>query len=357
MRISNLSLIASLFVGIHAAAASEITNYRITDLGVNVQPESINNGGSIAGVTGDVKAFIWQDGIRTSLGILPDGTGFSRSISINDHDQITGWSSTNAQFFRGFIWNNGVMSALPFESSATSPVINNKGQIAGNTADGRASILEQGVSKDIGQFRVNAINNKGQVIGANNSTIVIWDSERTIELEKPFGLTSLPEVSAINDFGQLVGYVHPSYSTPYNLIGFLWDDGHYINLGDLPGMYTHSLASDVNNLGQVVGYSSTSSASFLADYSHAFIWQKGEMTDLNSLIAPDDPLKGLELKVASAINDNGQIIGMAWDGHNYRGYLLTPMSQVPEPAGYALLLAGLATLICQNRRRCLNVMA
>lgn len=41
--------------------------------------------------------------------------------------------------------------------------------------------------------------------------------------------------------------------------------------------------------------------------AHAFLWQRGSMVDLNTLIPPDS---GLQLVYAEAINDAGEIVGI-----------------------------------------------
>jgi len=65
---------------------------------------------------------------------------------------------------------------------------------------------------------------------------------------------------------------------------------------------------------------------------------------LNNLISPDS---GWTLKDATAINDNGQIVGYGDDGSGQaRAFLLTP---VPEPA--TLLLLALGGLAVIRRRR------
>ena len=77
---------------------------------------------------------------------------------------------------------------------------------------------------------------------------------------------------------------------------------------------------------------------------HAFLYNNGTMTDLNSLIP-----SGWILEVANAINDNGQIVGQ---GINSQGqsdaFLLTP---VPEPGTLALLAIGAVSLLAYAWRR------
>jgi probable HAF family extracellular repeat protein len=56
--------------------------------------------------------------------------------------------------------------------------------------------------------------------------------------------------------------------------------------------------------------------------NHAFIYTNGKMTDLNTLIPANS---GWELDTASAINDNGWIVGQGSINGQYHGFLLTPI--------------------------------
>jgi probable HAF family extracellular repeat protein len=63
----------------------------------------------------------------------------------------------------------------------------------------------------------------------------------------------------------------------------------------------YSSPSAINNLGQVVG-----DAGLANGDSHAFLWQKGQMVDLNTLLPSNS---GWELFSAEFINDSGRIVG------------------------------------------------
>ena len=87
----------------------------------------------------------------------------------------------------------------------------------------------------------------------------------------------------------------------------------------------HGATSDalgVNNSQQIVGNST------LVDNStqHAFLWEDGEIIDLNSLIAPES---GWELTSALEINNNGDIIGIGTYNGVERGFVARA---VPEPS-------------------------
>jgi hypothetical protein len=66
------------------------------------------------------------------------------------------------------------------------------------------------------------------------------------------------------------------------------------------------------------------------------------ITDLNALVTLPG---GVSLQWVAAINDMGQIVADASNGHSY---LLSP---VPEPETYALMLAGLGLMRLVARRK------
>ncbi len=80
------------------------------------------------------------------------------------------------------------------------------------------------------------------------------------------------------------------------------------DLGALPGDLI-SFASDINDLGQVVGYSNPGKRQSKydpADPDHAFLWQNGNMTQLQT---PN----GNSSSSASGINNSGVVVGTSYD--------------------------------------------
>src|SRR5262249_23693630 len=108
------------------------------------------------------------------------------------------------------------------------------------------------------------------------------------------------------------------------------DGSQMVDLGTLGG--DDSEAWGINDLGQVVG-----DAQLDRGYS-AFIYADGKMTDLNSLIPPDT---GLHLLRATAINNQGRIVGLANDaqGH-YHAFLLVPEDSADARAAGSFFVSG-----------------
>ena len=154
------------------------------------------------------------------------------------------------------------------------------------------------------------INDNGDVVGCSGTCetpdtsalcrhAVLWRNGAVFDLGGLGGaINNYPVV--INNAGQIAGISGPpGDATTYAV---LWQNGAITNLGALPGDVL-SVTQDMNAKGQVVG--SSCDASFNC---RAFLWDKGVMIDLNSLVPPDSPLY---LTYAEGINDRGEISGNA----------------------------------------------
>ena len=238
----------------------------------------------------------------------------------------------------GFRWQNGTMQALPplpggYNSFGTG--INNAGEIVG--------WAENGVHE--------ATCNAPQVL---QFEAVVWEPDGTVRQLPPAAGDLDGAATAINDKGQVVGIS----GICANAIGgasalhmLLWDRGSVTDLGNLGGRFWHT-PMDINELGHVTGFSdlpgdSESHVTFNAFFwskktglqnlhtlpgdriaeglginnydqivgvsypsAHAFIWQNGTMTDLNTLIPADSKYI---LIAGQDINDSGVITGQAQD--------------------------------------------
>jgi probable HAF family extracellular repeat protein len=114
------------------------------------------------------------------------------------------------------------------------------------------------------------------------------------------------------------------------------------NLGTLGGD-NFSSGWAINSRGVVVGVSSK-----INGQSRAFLYSDGAMVDLNSLI---NPLAGWTLIAARDINNRGQIVGYGMLNGGYRAFLLSPQGSIPEPASWAMLIAGFGLVGAVARRQ------
>jgi probable HAF family extracellular repeat protein/T5SS/PEP-CTERM-associated repeat protein len=89
-----------------------------------------------------------------------------------------------------------------------------------------------------------------------------------------------------------------------------------VDLGSLGGDWSHAL--DINDTGQVVGNARNS-----ISQNRAFLWENGQMKDLNNLIPAGS---GWALVSAEAINQSGQIVGFGVINGQTHAFLLTPQA-------------------------------
>jgi probable HAF family extracellular repeat protein len=120
----------------------------------------------------------------------------------------------------------------------------------------------------------------------------------------------------INDADKVVGGSYTNDDGGWSH-AFLYSGGQMSDLGTLGGSESNAL--DISDADKVVGISSTSDDAFTY---HAFLYSDGVMRDLNSLIPADS---GFELTSATAISDNGNIVGYGYnESRQQHAFLLTP---------------------------------
>jgi probable HAF family extracellular repeat protein len=321
----------------------------LTDLGAlpggyNSSANSISPNGLVVGYSEngaidpllgvpEVNGVLWKDGQIVNLGTIEGGYE-SNASAVNDGGQVAGGFLNTIpdsfSFFglqlRAFLWKNGVMQDLGTLGTGTDAIayfINERGQIAGtsftntivNPLTGSATqdpfLWENGTMRDLGTLGgtfglPNDMNNRGQVVGQSNvagdvnAHAFLWDKGVLTDLGTLAG-ASPPWSQAlwINDAGEIVG---GSY-TPNAFHAFLWRRGVMTDLGTVDGdLCSGSLG--INSETQVVGFSSVD----CAVNSHAFLWEDGQIIDLNIFNRPDSGLQQLEL--AYNINDRGEIDGL-----------------------------------------------
>ena len=351
------------------APAQAASLYAIAEL--PFQPVDINDRSQIVG-----EQFLWDAGNVTDLRTLPGANDSPISArAINNEGTIVGGGlnvgSSSSQSFKSDGSSITPLPQLPFCSNNVCSLnfaedINDAGVVALNF-DGRSAYVQQpdgtldlAFSFGTPGISVGAINNQGEVVGSIPTTGrgspglgTLYAEDRTTFLRgpgycdpftSPFCFSAATVATDINELNSVVGFGpvgEPSFSTPVHAL--FWEDpknnsgnstlNPFIgtDLGTLGG--NSSRANGINDFTQIVGTSSLATGTT----QHAFLWEEGEMFDLNSLLADS---AGWELTEALEINTSGQIIGSGLLNGEQRGFVLTP---VPEPNS-TLGLLGFAAL-------------
>ena len=343
-----------LLIGPFVAAPAFAEPIQVFDLGIEVSPEDISNNGTIVGSrktnTGTV-AFRLLPGSP-----LEDITTGTVANAVNEYDQIAGNTSSGA-----FLLTN---DAITEWNGYGGYGLNEAGQISGNlqldnpyrttplpldpaiyTPDQWANLeiatvyprgTREGVYADL--YTLDDINDYGYAVGSRSRYGLVNSSSSILTTPDFDTVTYLPVpyggyATAINNNHLVVGATGSNSATDTYPHAYLYNytTGELQDLGTLKGGLTSS-AADINDFDQVVGTSwlvSAPTSLYDPTLYHAFLWKNGVMIDLNDLISPDS---GWVLTAATAINDNGDIVGTGVLNGEIHGFMLPGAgTQNPPP--------------------------
>ncbi len=187
--------------------------------------------GSSSGASGG-QAFLWQDGVLTTIGPLEVGAPTARDL--NNSGQIVGYAGNTSHInptARAFIWDDlgiTMLDAIPGALTSLAQAINENGQVVGYglfeipELTVHSFIWSDGHMTDLGtlpgflrSFALD-INDRGTVVGYNSyfdgniniQHAVIWQNGVMTDLNEliPSGLDLIVKrARAINNNGQIVG--------------------------------------------------------------------------------------------------------------------------------------------------------
>lgn len=377
--------------------------YSVTDLGPvgspPGQPFVLTTNGFVSGqviltdsAIGVSHAVVWHGGSMKDISAPGLGGVNSAAFGANIWGQVVGEAENAKLDPRGedfcgfkalgfssqaisclpFVWQNGVMSALPtlrdkYDHSGNNgqawqintfgvAVGSSENTIPDSTCPGLPSSPQVYEFKPVVWFKpffsakpvveeletvsgdpdgvAFAINDRGQAVGASGSCgpfnsinqinlvpthAVLWQKGKPIDLGNLGGDGHFNGIFAtgINNIGLVVGVSDTTGDASFH--GFLWQDGHVSDLQPLPGDF-YSYATAISDEGQVTGLSLDANFNL-----RAVFWHNGNVTNLNDLVPADTPLF---LQTACSINDLGQITGIALakgTTNEYHAYLATPI--------------------------------
>jgi uncharacterized membrane protein len=302
MSASRWSLLLVAFALSPAAhAQTTFDTYRLTriDAGVDVEISDMNEKGEMIGVA-IIDPFLPRRPVLLRDGMLIDlgDPGAISPSAINDLTQITGGSFRPAGQF---------LQSFAFVWEG-------------------GQIRDLGIDATFGSIGTD-INNRGQIVGfalvevtggGSAARAFLWEQGRTTILLEvfvcPSPATGSTVARAINENGVIVGsgsFPVPGRSFPFSH-ALIWQNGELMSL-EPPLPMDIGEALDVNDRNEVIGfyYDACCSPSIVGFPNHtAFLWQpEGEVTVLPRLDRSPEPGLVPLRSVPESINNAGQIVG------------------------------------------------
>ncbi len=251
---------------------------------------------------------------RIDLGTL--GGDASRALSINDIGFVVGESRKQGSLVNPFLWTarSGMLDlGNPLNTHTRAVKVNQAGHVLCETFNSNifrgmvwtptSGLVDIGSLDPKAPFtQVRAINQGGAVVGASRDKTghlraFVWSAASGM---LDLGIPGDSEAWAINDLGQVVGYTEQTFATGVQTRAFFWDPVDGL-LFVRPEGDPLSIATALNNNGQVVGY-----AEFEDGYPHAFLWSREKGLVNLGMVSADFPIS-----LATAINDLGQVVGQS----------------------------------------------
>lgn len=293
--------------------------FRVTFIPAELNARAINGKGHVAGSNG--AAAVWDGATVRDYAALAPG---SSAAAINGHGHLAGAYVDAAHVFSPAGLRNAGRGVLVGFNSASG--LNDSGAVSGNAAfgvgeRGRGFVVANGITRIIPTFGGTwggsaAINRHGAVTGTASVTGDAIPVPHYLayvyrdQIMRSLGTLGGKNSSAfdINDAGDVVGVADTGIvidGASYLWQPFLYSDGVMYGLGALGG-FGYGVANGLNNAASVVGSSSADTPDGPA--SHAFLYERGAMRDLNALSAMP---AGWTLVDATDINDARQILALA----------------------------------------------
>jgi len=265
----------------------------------------------------DMRPIMWSQETGAVPIPLPTGVSQAFAYDVNNHGEIVGALTRTGVGQSAFRYKDGVWTELPPTGSGTGSranAINDDGWVAGyrDTDDGivafrwRGDVVEElsSLIRDGGATAAD-VNTHEDATGFFGSLTFgqafLWHGDQTTLIPPVAGDTST-EGRALSDRVDVVVRSRVSVksgSVPFR--SWIFQDGQLTDLGALPEARHRTTAFDINDAGQIVGRSEGEANGT----ARPFLWQHGQIHDLEALIV--NPPPNNNLSTASAINNNGWI--------------------------------------------------
>jgi hypothetical protein len=390
------SILAAGAAAIALAAHAAPPQFRVIETGVAAPVTAFNNQGEmvfrlVSGFDVYAQAAIWSAGTLTSPRTgyaLPGGVSYAQfnGWGMNDQGVVVGTlSRSDWSYGKPFRWDSATGDLVIYEKLTgpsgafvyfdTAEDINNSGSILGASAVGGAQPGQYGHARDGENVRwlqdgrwfapattVRAMNDAGDVVGQGLNTSLLnsgiaWLADGTRHFIDPLGTDPfgyrLADGVAINNEGMAL--FNSTTTVRDERMPFLWQDGVTTPLGFYAPGFTNTTATGLNNLGAVTG----NSYDPVLKQSLSWLWEDGQFWNLQSLLAPEYQDWTITVD-RSLINDLGQVATYACKPFvGCQALLLDPIGvidpppggAVPEPATWAMLIAGFGLVGGALRRR------
>lgn len=346
--------VLSLLVGMAAtsASAAPVSAPRFTlkhfnySTPAHVYAGEINSRGEIFGVGQSQRQNVWFSTSGSNLNVSAPLPGNITISSLNATGQGIAYATTGSSDRSYYYVENGIFTPLAVNGQKAEPTaINDAGQVTLSTFD-RSGKARAYVYSSAGGYQeiAPAGGSSTTAINISSSGAVIGDTENAdgraeaylyakgVMTKLTSGYLAPSHAVAINNAGQITGWATARNGLS-NRQAFVWADGKYQFISQI------STSVGIDGLGRVVGYDES--------LTMAMLWDGNETYKLTDLVGEE----GWYFPLVGGINEAGQISAYGCRDDICEVLRLDPLSPVPEPSTYAMLLAGMALLTCAARKR------
>jgi hypothetical protein len=352
--------------------ALAVQHYNLTELTTGSAPRTINNAGMIAGEIGALAGrlddgsapFALPTGYTSELARGISGIGRTALIIQGGANDLAGIGFPNGSVtylaplvgnaaagaygiyngkYVGYSLSSGTLSGA---AGTPSPAGSARGTLHAVVWNGftAATALTNPFGTD--NSVATAVNFNGMVGGIVLDTSrrqrgVVWAADGTATILGLQAGQARSSVRDINEGGDLLGQTTGN-SGP---LATVWSHGQVYTLSTLGG-FDGGNGRGINDRGIAVGFGSNSNDGSLQGMYWSFNGSGYDAYALDSLVAN---LGGWQTGAAQSINDDGTIVGFGTRADGTSGaYILTA---VPEPASWAMMVAGFGLIgVCARRR-------